>query len=268
MTGAVSVPTTPLFPTPRCRPNSSFLLQSRPLSLNLPRLRSAFHSLGQKSLISLAPRASVGNVEYAMEPATNVKFPKELSVPGSSKQLILLGTGFREKIFAIIGVKVYAAGFYVEGLIRDSLDAVKGKSSSDILEDSSVFYTIYETPVEKSLRIILVRDVDGKTFWNALDDVITPRIEKPTAMDESAISIFRNTFQGRDLKQGTCIFLTWTEPSKMLISVSPNEFPMKVDAEIESKNVNLALYDGFFGNSPVSPSLKASIADALPKILS
>lgn len=64
---------------------------------------------------------------------------------------------------------------------------------------------------------MLVRDVDGTTFWTALDDVISPRIKKPTADDESTLSTFRNTFQGRDLKRGTMIFLTWVEPSKMLV---------------------------------------------------
>lgn len=64
---------------------------------------------------------------------------------------------------------------------------------------------------------MLVRDVDGKTFWNALNDVVSPRIKEPTPGDESALSTFRNTFQGRDLKQGTLILLTWIEPSKMLV---------------------------------------------------
>ena len=165
---------------------------------------------------------------------------------------------------------------------------------------------------------MLVRDVDGKTFWNALNDVISPRIKEQTAVDESALSNFRNTFQGRDLKQGTLILLTWIEPSKMLVrsrsiirkryiimlflccymwrllfhltswkltlwtrvawvsvwtfwylqvSISSDGFPTNVDAEIESVNVTLALFDGFFGVSPVSPTLKISVANGLVAVL-
>lgn len=33
----------------------------------------------------------------------------------------------------------------------------------------------------------------------------------------SSNKTFRNTFQGRDLKQGTSIILTWLEPTKMLV---------------------------------------------------
>jgi hypothetical protein len=52
-----------------------------------------------------------------------------------------------------------------------------------------------------------------------LDDAISPRIKTAIPVDESALSIFRSIFQGRSLKKGTLIFLTWLNPSKMLVSV-------------------------------------------------
>lgn len=216
---------------------------------------------------ALIPKASVGSVEYVVEPATNVKFPKELTVPGCSGSLVLLGTGYREKVFAIIGVKVYASGFYTKYTIKNVLDSWKGKSADQVLVDSSLFSSIFQAPLEKSLKITLVRDVDGKTFWNALNDVISPRIKKPTAVDESALSTFCSTFQDRDLKQGTLIFLTWIEPSKMLVSISSDGLPTNVDAEIESVNVASSLFDAFFGESPVSPSLKASVANGIVAVV-
>lgn len=77
---------------------------------------------------------------------------------------------------------------------------------------------MYQAPMEKSLQIVLVRDIDGKTFWGALDEAISPRIKAPNSADESALATFRSIFQGRPLKKGTLIFLTWLEPSKMLVS--------------------------------------------------
>ncbi|OAY70417.1 Fatty-acid-binding protein 3, chloroplastic, partial [Ananas comosus] len=112
---------------------------------------------------------------------------------------------YREKVFAIIGVKVYAAAFYVGSSVTENLHSWNGKSAADILEASSVFTFLYQAPLEKSLNIVLVRDVDGKTFWKPWM-ILYPRIKT---------------------------------------------------------NVNLALYDGFFGNSPVSPTLKASAAHGL-----
>ncbi|GJY77926.1 fatty-acid-binding protein 3, chloroplastic [Tanacetum coccineum] len=217
--------------------------------------------------IKAAAASSVGNAEYAEEPATNVKFQTSLSLPGCSSSLSLVGIGFREKVFAIIGVKVYAAGLYINPSILDMLGAWKGRSASEIQEDPSFFDLIYQAPLEKSLQIVLVRDVDGKTFWDALDEAVSPRIKSPTSVDETALSTFRNIFQNRPLKKGTFIFLTWLDPSKMLVHISAEGIPSAADATIESENVTLSLFDVFLGRGPVSPTLKASVSYGLASSL-
>lgn len=201
------------------------------------------------------------------EPATKVKFQSSLNLPGCSSSLSLLGTGYREKVFAIVGVKVYAAGLYVNPSILSDLSTWRGLSSADIQKDLSLFKSVFEAPFEKSLQIVLVRDVDGKTFWDAMDDAISPRIKEPTSVDESALSKFRSIFQGRSLKKGTFIFLTWLDPSQMLVSVSSNGLPSSADATIQSTNISSALFDVFFGDAPVSPTLKASVANQLAEVL-
>ncbi|XP_021773933.1 fatty-acid-binding protein 3, chloroplastic-like [Chenopodium quinoa] len=226
---------------------------------------------GKKFSTHFVPKASasssVANAEYAEEPATRVKFPKSLNIPGCSTSLSLVGTGYREKVFAIIGVKVYAAGLYINPSMPNEFSPWKGKSKSEVEQDPALFQSVYQSSLEKSLQIALVRDVDGKTFWDALDEAVSPRIKKPTPVDESALSTFRSIFQALSLKKGTLILLTWLEPSKMLVSVSLNGVPTKVDATIESMNVTKALFDVFFGESPVSPTLKSSVADGLATTL-
>ncbi|KAF5478494.1 hypothetical protein F2P56_005048 [Juglans regia] len=210
-------------------------------------------SKDSKPQAQLSPNAaSSSSVEYTEEPTTNVKFQRSLSLPGCSSLLSLIGTGYREKVFAIIGVKIYAAGLYVNQSILIKLNAWKGKSAAEIQENSSLFNSIFQY---------------GKTFWDALDDAISPRIKAPTSIDELALSTFRSIFQGRPLKKGTFIYLTWLDPSKMLVCVSSDGLPASVDAEIESEHVTLALFDVFFGNTPVSPSLKDSVASGLATIL-
>ncbi|GMJ11390.1 fatty-acid-binding protein 3 [Hibiscus trionum] len=211
--------------------------------------------------------SSSGTADYTEEPTTKVKFQTSLSLPGCSSPLSLLGTGYREKVFAIIGVKVYAAGLYVNQSILSKLDAWKGRSATQLQDDMFLFKSIFETPVEKSLQIVLVRDVDGKTFWDALDEAVSPRIKAPTPVDESALSTFRSIFQGRPLNKGTSIFLTWPDPSKMLVAISSDGMPTSMDATIESANVGSALFNVFFGDSPVSPSLKTSVAGGLATVL-
>ncbi|KAL0696541.1 hypothetical protein Bca4012_063721 [Brassica carinata] len=208
--------------------------------------------------------SSVGNADENLEePATNVKFQRSVTLPGCSTTLSLLGTGFREKKFAIIGVKVYAAGLYVNESIFSGLSAWKGTSADEIQRDSSLFSSIFQDQAQKSLQIVLVRDVDGKTFWDALDEAISPRIKSPSSDDKTALSTFQGIFQNRPLNKGSVILLTWINPSKMLVSVSSGELPKDVDAEIESGNVTTALFDVFFGDTPVSPTLKSSVANQL-----
>ncbi|XP_051135589.1 fatty-acid-binding protein 3, chloroplastic isoform X2 [Andrographis paniculata] len=160
---------------------------------------------------------SVVNSEYTEEPETKVKFQTSVSLPGCSSPLSLLGTGYREKVFAIIKVKVYAAALYTNPSIFGKLDPWKGHSSEELEQDSSLSTAILQAPLEKSLQIVLVRDIDGKTFWGALDEAISPRISSLTSADKSAISTFRGVFQGRPLNKGTFIFLTWLDTTKMLV---------------------------------------------------
>ncbi|GMH24242.1 hypothetical protein Nepgr_026085 [Nepenthes gracilis] len=215
----------------------------------------------------VASSASVGSSNFVEEPATNVKFLKLLNIPGCSSSLSLLGTGYRERVFAIIGVKVYAAALYVNRSIFSELSSWKGQSAAEIQANLFLFQSIYQAPLEKSLQIALVRDIDGKTFWAALDEAVSPRVKQPAPTDESALSTFRDIFHGRPLKKGTLVFLTWLHPSKLLVSVSSSGQPARVDATIESMKVTRALFDVFFGDSPVSPSLKASIASGLAAAL-
>ncbi|CAK8534852.1 unnamed protein product [Lathyrus sativus] len=244
----------------------SFSLFTPPsLHFYLPKKQS--HFFPQPASSSSSSSLSAVNAEYIKEPATNVKFPTSLSFPGCTDSLTLFGTGYREKVFAIIGVKVYAAGLYLNQSIITVLNDWKGKSKDAIQGSSSLFNTVFQSALEKSLQIILVRDVDGKTFWDALSDAISPRIAKPTTADETALTTFRSVFQDRSLKKGTFIFLTWLNPSKLLVSVSSDGIPSTVDATIESANVTHALFDVFLGDSPVSPSLKSSVAESLSKVL-
>ncbi|XVF04449.1 hypothetical protein REPUB_Repub05bG0083900 [Reevesia pubescens] len=276
--GSISMPMCISSPLPSklvIKPNPTklshpFLAFQKSQSLSLP---SHFSPLKNKvtethfTLKASSSSSSVGTAGYTDEPITKVKFQTSLSLPGCSSSLSLLGTGYREKVFAIIGVKVYAAGLYVNQSILKKLDAWKGWSAAQSRDDLPLFKSIFEVPLEKSLQIVLVRDVDGKTFWDALDEAVSPRIKAPSPVDESALSTFRSTFQGRPLNKGTFIFLTWPDPSKMLVAVSSNGLPTTIDATIESANVGSALFDVFFGDAPVSPSLKTSVASGLATIL-
>ncbi|CAD6251259.1 unnamed protein product [Miscanthus lutarioriparius] len=158
--------------------------------------------------------------------------------------------GKRDKFF----VKVYAAAFYVDYSLRIDTEQWKEKIGIESFDGSSVFYSIFKAPVVKSLSIILVRAVDGKTFVNALNDVIAHQIKNPNAEEESSLSTLQNTFLGRNLKQGTSIYLTWLEPKRMLIVIQCVAFrdneSNAVTSNIENsgiQTVNMTIAGGSIG---------------------
>ncbi|CAD6247422.1 unnamed protein product [Miscanthus lutarioriparius] len=187
---------------------------------------------------------------FVTEDTTNVKFLRELTVPGYTYPLVAVGTGYRDKFF----VKVYAAAFYVDYSLRLDTEQWKEKIGIESFDGSSVFDSIFKAPVVKSLSIILVRAVDGKTFVNALNDVIARQIKNPNAEEESSLSTLQNTFLGRNLKQGTSIYLTWLEPKRMLIIIQCVAFcgneANAVTSNIENsgiQTVNMTIDGGSIG---------------------
>lgn len=223
--------------------------------------------------VSLRPpifASTVGAEQVEIEPTTNVKFPTSILAPGGSSPLSLVGTGYREKSIAFIRVKVYAIGMYFDVNISASLASWKGKRGDELSKDVSFFKAIAEAPVEKGIRIVLVRDVDGATFWGALDEAVTARLKAADAgaAGQDALDAFGEVFRGRSLKQGTSIYLTWVQPFKLQVAVSGDSMvPETVEASIVSAALVSSLFDVYLGENPVSPTAKASIASGLESLL-
>ncbi|KAL3675575.1 hypothetical protein R1sor_025523 [Riccia sorocarpa] len=215
---------------------------------------------------AMAVRASVGVENEVTEPVTGIKFSKNETPQGASKDLILAGVGVREKKVAILKVKVYAVGLYVEPSVVSSLEQWKSKGASNLEKDEAFFKALVAAPVEKSLRIVLARDIEGGQFWGALDEALKPRLKSAGAGEEGekALAAFGDVFKKRPIKERTVIFLTWSQPSTLHISVSAEgASPSAPDATIDSESLLYSLYDVFLGKDSVSPSAKAAIAKGI-----
>ncbi|KAG6544006.1 hypothetical protein Mapa_014529 [Marchantia paleacea] len=229
--------------------------------------RFAFAQASSSRKIPTMPTmASVGVGHEVVEPVTNIKFSKSTNAPGASKELVLAGAGVREKKIAFLKVKVYAVGLYVDPGAISSLEAWKSKGTSELEKDESFFKALIDIPVEKSLRIVLARDIEGAQFWGALGEALAPRLKAAGAgaAGEQALNSFGDVFKNRPLKDKTVIFLTWTQPSTLHISITPEgRSPSAPDASIDSVALLSSLYDVYLGKDPVSPSAKASIVKGI-----
>ena len=107
-----------------------------------------------------------------VEPATKVSFPKTFN-PHGGDTMQCIGAGVREKKIAIINVKVYGVAMYV--------DAAKCK------EELANGGSLLTGSFDKALLVQLVRDVDGKTFWDCLLYTSpSPRDQRGPRMPSSA----------------------------------------------------------------------------------
>jgi hypothetical protein len=78
---------------------------------------------------------------------------------------------------------------------------------------------------------VLARDVDGATFWGALDEALVPRLKAADngVHGEAALADFGKVFQGRALKQGTRIILAWVQPSNLKVLFSLHQMTLMSD---------------------------------------
>lgn len=263
----------------RCAPN---VVGGKHISQSLICLRSsvfASSELKSPSLVRaselsgrkrLRINAAVGADNVVTEPATSINFATSLTVPGSSTELSFLGAGVREKQIAFLKVKVYAVGVYAEGQVRASLKSWTGKSAAELATDDAVYKELAEAPVEKALQIVLARDVDGATFWGALDEALVPRLKAggAGADGDKALAALGDVFRSRSLKKGFVITFTWVQPTSLKIALSESpSAPLNNEASIESKALLSALFDVFLGPNAVSPSAKLAVADGIAKLI-
>lgn len=79
-----------------------------------------------------------------------------------------------------------------------------------------VAFAAFPAPVDKSIVIVLARDVEGAQFWGALNEALAPRL-KAQGADESALTEFGSVLQSRPFKAKTGIYLTWRQPSSLQV---------------------------------------------------
>ena len=155
-----------------------------------------------------------------VEPATKVSFPKTFNVHGGDT-MQCIGAGVREKKIAIINVKVYGVAMYVD--------------PAGCKEEMANGGSLLTGSFDKALLVQLVRNVDGKTFWEALDEAVGPRIRRiatdmATAEDEDGnfmatvaeaaevaeekamdeCDSIKGLFQGRKLRKDDKVLIWWS----------------------------------------------------------
>lgn len=201
----------------------------------------------------------------AIESATGVSFPVALS---PTEQLA--GTGVR-----LMGgiVQVYALGMYVDPkCLRKLFSSYAETSAEQLMEEKEFWDTLCSAnaPLERTLRMVVVREVAGKHMQHGFERGLLPRIRR--ASNKSSISLAKGKAA---LKDFTKIFVdvgTMKVGSDVRIALRDGK---RLDIEIDGRAVGSvknealtwALLDMFLGDKPVAPTLKSAVSSGVSRVL-
>ncbi|TAH34579.1 MAG: hypothetical protein EYC70_16735 [Planctomycetota bacterium] len=194
------------------------------------------------------------------EERTGVEFQRTLPAAGGGTHT-LVGTGVRTR--TIFNVKVYAIGYYVDlpAAIR-VLGKYKELKAERLEKNQEFGQDVVLGDHGKTLRLVLVRDVDAEDMREAFEDELQPRLKeksKPADLESSQkiMDTFRGYF-GTNMKEGDTIVFTWQPGGKLYTSVNNQE-----KGVIESHTLCWALFDIFLGPDAISPSARNNFLQGL-----
>ena len=119
-------------------------------------------------------------VATVKEPETKVSFPVELNVVNKETTHELMGVGVRVKTKFFMDFDVYAMGFYLDrAKALETLKESAAELTAAKLETSKEFRAaLLSDKFGKTMRLVMVRDVDADTMAEAFEDSLWPHMDK------------------------------------------------------------------------------------------
>lgn len=195
-------------------------------------------------------------VELVKEPKTGLDLPGEYCTRGASACSPLAGLGVRVKKIAGIGVKVYAAGLYIDAEAAKKAvgDKYKGKSAAAVAKDDGLYSSLLTNPgIEKTVRLVFARDLDSKKISDALVERLVPRL----GAGSPSIKEFEKFFDGIAFKKGQSLTF-----SAVKGALHTNIRGTQV-ADIKDSLLCEALFEAYLGPDPVIPQAKKALGEEL-----
>lgn len=223
------------------------------------RLPAAFLAIGAIALTtSLCVPSALADTK---ESSTGIAFKDTATPPGAAGALGLLGVGVRTKTF--LKVKVYAAGLYADtAALKAVLTPYRGKPAGDLSKDAEVRKLMLGDGFEKSIRLVMARDVDGDDMAEAFSESVEPRVAREGAGAVRALATFKSYFRMDEVKEGSDLVFTWGKGGKFTTAIAGRTM-----GTIESEAFCRAFYEVFLGSGAVSPALKSSVYKGVARSL-
>ncbi|KAG2724021.1 hypothetical protein I3843_02G175400 [Carya illinoinensis] len=198
-----------------------------------------------------------------------IPFPKEIV---ATKPLSLFGHGITDIEIHFLQIKFTAIGVYLEPKIVNHLQQWKGKPGNALAEDDGFFDALISAPVEKFLRIVVIKEIKGSQYGVQLESAVRDRLaadDKYEEEEEAALETLVEFFQSKYLKKNSIITFHFSATSGTAEVACSTEGKESSKIKVENANVVEMIQKWYLGGTRgVSQTTISSLANTLSAELS
>ena len=200
-------------------------------------------------------------------------FSTTITSPSSAKTLVLLGNGLYDTELHYLQIKFYCLGAYAEAEIAQHLSECKGKSEDELVaEDSGFFDSFCNAPVEKLVKVVIIKEIKGSQFATPIQSYVRDRLayaDKYEEEEEEALDSLVEFFQKKSwLPQGSSIILHWLGPTFQVSVCNEADaaLPQAYEFKLDNANVVNGILQWLVSPNSFCPSLNKSIASGVLRL--
>lgn len=200
----------------------------------------------------------------------DLSFPPHIT---TTKPLSLLGHGLTDIEIHFLQIKFTAIGVYIDPEIITHLQKWKGKSGAELAEDDEFFDSVIAAPVDKYLRIVIIKEIKGSQYGVQLESSVRDRLaadDKYEEEEEEALQEIVDFFQLNYFKKDSVLTFSFPAASNIAeigFSSEGKEEPKTI--KVVNGNVVETIKKWYLGGtSAYSPSTISSLANTFALELS
>ncbi|KAI5670382.1 hypothetical protein M9H77_10746 [Catharanthus roseus] len=193
-----------------------------------------------------------------------IPFPSQVI---QTQPLSLFGHGITDIEIHFLQIKFTAIGVYLDPAIVTHLQKWKGKKGSELAGDDEFFDAVISAPVEKLLRIVVIKEIKGSQYGAQLESAVRDRLaeeDKYEDEEEEALEKILEFLQSKYFSKDSILTYYFPANSSTAEISFKTEGKEETKMKVENANVVEMMKKWYLGGSRgVSQTTISSLADAL-----
>ncbi|KAL2248981.1 UNVERIFIED_CONTAM: putative chalcone--flavonone isomerase 3 [Sesamum indicum] len=191
-----------------------------------------------------------------------IPFPSLVNV---TKPLSLLGHGITDIEIHFLQIKFTAIGVYLDPQIVSHLHKWKGKSAAELTQDHHFFQTIISAPVDKLVRVVVIKEIKGSQFGVQIESAVRDRlaeIDKYEEEEEEALEQLVEFFQSKYFNKDSVLTFYFSAASPTVQIGFAGDGKEEAKMEVKNGNVVEMIQKWYLGSTALGGGIGAGSAGA------